>query len=202
MEKINKKGFTLIELLAVIVIMGILMMVAIPAMTRYIENSRKDTFIDTAKNYVNSVKNMWSSDSLTCGSTVSGAVGDGDYYVLIDSENDPNALLDSGGKSSWGNREVLGYVHVNVKSTGTKAKTTYGIFLTDGEHGTDGELYEFDSQLIRGNIKSTKAHKFASDSAVDTFATSSTSQTLKPKDSSASPSYDFTTTPYVECIAN
>lgn len=202
MEKINKKGFTLIELLAVIVIMGILMMVAIPAMTRYIENSRKDTFIDTAKNYVNSVRNMWSSDSLTCGSTVSGAVGDGDYYVLIDSENDPNALLDSGGKSSWGNREVLGYVHVNVKSTGTKAKTTYGIFLTDGEHGTDGELYESDSQLIRGNIKSTKAHKFDSDSAVDTFATSSTSQTLKPKDSSASASYDFTTTPYVECIAN
>ncbi|MCI8459773.1 MAG: prepilin-type N-terminal cleavage/methylation domain-containing protein, partial [Bacilli bacterium] len=33
---INEKGFTLIELLAVITIMGILMMVAIPAVTRII----------------------------------------------------------------------------------------------------------------------------------------------------------------------
>ena len=46
MKKINSKGFTLVELLAVIVIMGILMMVAIPAVTRTIENSRKDTFIN------------------------------------------------------------------------------------------------------------------------------------------------------------
>ena len=53
MKKINSKGFTLVELLAVIVIMGILMMVAIPAVTRTIENSRKDTFIDIAKSYAN-----------------------------------------------------------------------------------------------------------------------------------------------------
>ena len=33
--------------------MGILMMVAIPSISRVIENSRKDTFVDIVKSYVN-----------------------------------------------------------------------------------------------------------------------------------------------------
>ena len=61
----NENGFTLVELLAVIVIMGILMMVAIPSVTRTIENSRKDTFVDIAKSYGNSVQTLWTTDVST-----------------------------------------------------------------------------------------------------------------------------------------
>ena len=35
----NKKGFTLIELLAVIIILGILMIITIPSVTKYINDS-------------------------------------------------------------------------------------------------------------------------------------------------------------------
>ena len=57
MTKTNTKGFTLLELLAVITIMGVLIIIGIPAIIRIIENSKKDISIATAKQYTQAVKN-------------------------------------------------------------------------------------------------------------------------------------------------
>lgn len=53
----NKKGFTLIELLAVIVILGLLMAIAIPSVTKYITESRKKTVTSSINNYVGALIN-------------------------------------------------------------------------------------------------------------------------------------------------
>ena len=48
----KNKAFTLIELLAVIIILGILMLIAIPSVTNYINNSRKNTYVTTVNELV------------------------------------------------------------------------------------------------------------------------------------------------------
>ena len=47
--KLNNKGFTLIELLAVIVILGVLLMIAVPAIQNVIKKSKKNAFESQAK---------------------------------------------------------------------------------------------------------------------------------------------------------
>ena len=54
----KKNGFTLIELLAVIIILGILMIIAIPSVTKYISDSRKSDYVDTAKEIISGARNM------------------------------------------------------------------------------------------------------------------------------------------------
>ena len=162
MKRINKKGFTLVELLAVIVIMGILMMVAIPSISRVIENSRKDTFVDIAKSYANAAKTLWTADTLTCEGTVASAVDDGDYYILINTKESARAILpvlvDQGGKSSWGNRDVNGYVRVHVETVTDnngepKRTTTFYVGLSDGTHGLIDNGSMTSDNLKKGNVK-------------------------------------------------
>ena len=55
-KKVNANGFTLIELISVIVILGILMLVAVPGVSSHVLNSKKQTYIRTLNSYVESVK--------------------------------------------------------------------------------------------------------------------------------------------------
>ena len=51
----NNRGFTLVELLAVIVILGLLMAIAIPSVTKYITQSRVKTLISSMDSYITAV---------------------------------------------------------------------------------------------------------------------------------------------------
>ena len=52
----NNKGFTLIELIAVIVIVGVLMIIVVPGVSRYIDNSKKEAFVKEINGLVDTVR--------------------------------------------------------------------------------------------------------------------------------------------------
>lgn len=72
---LNKKGFTLIELLAVIIILAVLLLIAIPAVSNYINDSRKEAYVKTAKQVISGARNLVNSGKLDMYDT------DTTYYI-------------------------------------------------------------------------------------------------------------------------
>ena len=98
MVKKRVKGFTLIELLAVIIILGVLMIIAIPAVTEYISNSRKETYLLTAKGFMDEVAiktNQMQTFKFTNPDIA--------YYVPVSNiESNSCISLERGGQSPFG----------------------------------------------------------------------------------------------------
>ncbi len=55
----SEKGFTLIEVLSVIIIIGIIMLIAVPAVNKYIDRSNKASFASDALAYVETVRSEY-----------------------------------------------------------------------------------------------------------------------------------------------
>lgn len=142
-RKTRKNGFTLIELLAVIVILAILLAIAVPAVTTYINNSKKDSFISNAQFYIDSVRN---------DSTLAD-----DMPVLLNDEKVvrvADLTLEKGEKkSAYGNDWVDDNSYVVIRNTGSLdfPKYTYYVALED-EKGYCLELTE-ESSLKRELVK-------------------------------------------------
>lgn len=180
MKKKNskKEGFTLIELLAVIIILGILMIIAIPSVTEYIANSRKNAYVTTAKQYISSVRNK--VNSLEYPFTNIDVV----YYV-------PSKCisLEKGGKSPFGEWKES-YVVVIFDGKGYTYYWTsydsagYGVILTSendlkledistGVTSIDKEV-AVGSRTKMGMIDSTTCHNEPTISNLDGSSSGST----------------------------
>ena len=126
MKKMNKKGFTLIELLAVIIILGVLMIIAIPSVTSYIQNSRKNAYVDSAVAYIDAVRTKVNE-----GKDLKFFSTDVLYMVPVGHDSTKACVsLESGGKSPFS--DTWNYAYVGVSYSGD----SYDYFFI-GEDGSN-----------------------------------------------------------------
>ena len=123
MKRMNKKGFTLIELLAVIVILGLLMAIAIPSVTKYITQSRKKTLTSTIGNYISALTSEVNNFeySFTGDDTI--------YAVPIEC-----VALERGGSNPFGTWFPAGenqWAYVLVQYDDKNSSYTYGFTFKD-----------------------------------------------------------------------
>ena len=121
--KKNKKGFTLIELLAVIIILGVLMLVAIPSVTGYISSSRRSSYASTGSEFIKSVGVLVNKGTMP--------VFDKNTLYLFPIGNDEEkscVKLESGGKSPFS--DTYKYAYVGAVYDGTSYD--YYIISNDG----------------------------------------------------------------------
>ncbi|MBQ7105757.1 MAG: type II secretion system protein [Bacilli bacterium] len=117
----NKKGFTLIELLAVIVILGLLMAIAIPSVTKYITQSRKKTLVNSIDSFITSATTAVNNNEF-------GALSNQDiiYYIPVSNKAENSCIsLEKGGTDPFGNWKEA-YVAVNYNAE----KYSYDYFFT------------------------------------------------------------------------
>ena len=124
-KKKKKKGFTLIELLAVIIILGILMIIAIPSVTEYINSSRRNAYVTTTGQYISGARNLINSAKIPMFDT------DVTYYLPAKCVS-----LEKGGDSPFGDFEEA-YIVVTYDGFGydyywtSRDEANMGILLTD-----------------------------------------------------------------------
>jgi len=149
----NKKGFTLIELLAVIVILAILLAVALPMVTKYITNSKRDSFVTTAREFADTVEKDATSELYDL------PIGTNDVTIV---SLDQVKLQKGGKKSPFSGKWVYDSSYVAIVNVGTDIDPLYKYYvtLTDTKRYTI-PLMETEKittkQVVRNNSSRTKA---------------------------------------------
>ena len=130
----TKKGFTLIELLAVILILGIIALIAIPTVTKIIDQSKKGAFETTVNNIVGAIEDACELQTLKGEAIVSS-------YTFANGVVSPSLNI-KGNLPASGSATVNESCNVslsvtNGKFTATKTSTSDNITVVAGDEAEE-----------------------------------------------------------------
>lgn len=122
-------------ILVLVIGFGVLFMASIASAASAIDDSKKDTFMDTSRVYINATKNAVLADEIKCGGEVISKKDEGVYYYPFTTKNGTSAtfLTELGGKSSWQSEDVAGQVYIYKTKVEGVDRYSYAVVLVDAE---------------------------------------------------------------------
>lgn len=147
----NKKGFTLIEIMAVVVILGIIMLIAVPSVSSYILDSRKSAYATSIDAYVKSIE----ADFLQ---EMYGDYPDDDEILVV--PIDETTLEKNNTKTSPFGSFIMEYCYVVIvprsinNEFGSNVFDYYAYILDDAGYGLNN--------VIRSDLKASNVNVIGS----------------------------------------
>lgn len=145
----KNKGFTLIELIAVVTVLGLIMLIAVPSTINILEKNKKESFINDAKKVMRLVEAEDQKSNYTySGFVINKNSSDSNiyYYTIPNTKDITTSEIDD--ISPYNNQ----YTIVVVTACNCGSIRYYRIYMTDGKkqlHAVKGlpEVYSNEDNL-------------------------------------------------------
>lgn len=161
----NKKGFTLVELLAVIVILGVLLMIAVPAVQNVIKKAKNNATQKQAELFIDAAKKMTIIDEATSDMVI---------YKLSDLDSDVDKNRFTGMVVALKeNGSYKYYIYLNDSVNKKTIGNNNGIFEFASEDKINEKVTDGVKEFKEGSTQIIKVNN-------NTYSYSNTNNTLNP----------------------